>query len=311
MKIFNDIKDYKTDSDTVVTIGTFDGLHCGHKKIINILKSTAVFKKKESVLITFHPHPQIVINPNNYKIKLINTIDEKIALIGSTGIDNLVIIPFNESIAQTDAEVFVKDYLIKKVNASEIIVGYDHHFGKDRSGRFDKLIEMGEKFHFSTIYVDPVVIDDVIISSTKIRNAINAGNISIANKFLGYDFFISGKVVEGNKIGNKIGYPTANIEVDDKFKIIPADGIYAVKVIIDNNEYLGMCNIGFRPTFNLNDRTIEVNIFEFDKNIYGEFITISFVEKLRDEIKFDNVEQLKDQIFQDKLRSLKILKNTK
>jgi riboflavin kinase/FMN adenylyltransferase len=309
LKIYNDIKDFSTDKATVVTIGTFDGLHCGHKKIINVLKSVAAVEKKESVLITFHPHPQLVINPKGYEIKLINSIDEKIHLIENTGIDNLVIIPFNEVIAQTDAETFVKKYLIEMVKASEIIVGYDHHFGKDRSGRFTTLVEWGEKYGFSTTYVDPVVINDVIISSTKIRKAINEGDISNANILLGYDFFIEGKVIQGKKIGRRIGYPTANIDTGDNSKIIPADGIYLVKIFYGNKEYFGMSNIGIRPTFDFNNRTIEVNIFDFDKDIYGEIIRVSFIQRLRDELKFENEEKLKEQIFKDKLLSLEIIKN--
>lgn len=311
MKIFNNINEFHPTGNTVATIGTFDGVHCGHRKIINLLTTEAKTKELESVLITFQPHPQIVLCPENYEIKLINSIDEKISLLEKTGIDNLLMIPFTKEFARIDAETFVKEYILSVVKASELIVGYDHHFGKDRSGKFTTLVGWGDKYGFTNKYVDPVIIDGVIVSSTKIRTSISEGNIKRANKLLGYDFYLEGKVIEGNKIGRKIGYPTANIETGNINKIIPADGIYVVKVMVNQSDYFGMCNIGLRPTFNFTNRTIEVNIFDVEKDIYGSEIKVSFIDRLRDEMKFDNIELLIKQIDKDKLLSLEIISKLK
>lgn len=311
MKIFNDIKDFRTKESTIATIGTFDGVHAGHKKIINVLTKIASTKNKESVLITFQPHPQIVLNPKGYNVRLINNIEEKAALLEKAGIDNLVMIPFTKEFAKTDAETFVKDFLIGKINASNLVVGYDHHFGRNRSGEYTTLVDWGKKYGFENTYVDPVVVDGLPVSSTKIRNALVEGRLGKANTLLGYNFFLSGKVVEGNKIGRKIGFPTANVETGDLHKIIPADGIYVVKVKTNKGEHFGMCNIGLRPTFNFTKRIIEVNIFDFNFDIYNNEITVTFIERLRDEIKFENVDKLVQQINNDKLLSLKIINNLK
>jgi riboflavin kinase/FMN adenylyltransferase len=311
LKIYYDIKDFSANESTITTIGTFDGVHAGHKKIINVLTKIASTENKESVLITFQPHPQLILNPKGYNIKLINTLEEKEALLDNAGIDNLVMIPFTKEFAKTDAETFVKDFLIGKINTSNLVVGYDHHFGKNRSGEYTTLVDWGKKYGFENTYVDPIVIDGFPVSSTKIRNALAEGNINKANTLLGYCFSLSGRVVEGNKIGRKIGFPTANIETGDIHKIIPANGIYVVNVKTIIGEYFGMCNIGLRPTFNFTNRIVEVNIFDFNFDIYDNEITIEFIERLRDEIKFDNVDKLVQQINNDKLQSLKIINNLK
>jgi len=300
VKIYTDIDKFVKPGFAVVTVGTFDGLHCGHQKIINLMKEIASAKSGETVLVTFDPHPRLALYSDSQDLKFINTLERKFDLLDKFGIDNLVIIPFTKEFAKTSSEEFVKDYLVDKIGVKELIIGYDHHFGSNREGHFDNLQKLGKKFGFRVEEVKAQYVDGVAVSSTKIRNALMEGDIRKANKMLGYDYSITGIVVEGNKIGRTIGFPTANIEIEDKYKLIAAGGVYACKVKWNGQMFKGMGNIGTRPTIGIDGLVTEVHILDFDKDIYGDEITIYFVDRIRDEIKFDGLEKLKEQLKKDK-----------
>ncbi len=307
MKIYRNIDNFKIRKP-IVTIGTFDGVHLGHQKILNFLKSEAQRLEGEEVLLTFYPHPRQVLNPNSSQLKLINTLDEKIETLKKIGIKHLIIYPFTKSFANLTSCEFIGEILVQKIGIKHLVVGYDHRFGRDREGDIATLSKCTKPYNFNVIKVDALVTDNVKISSTKIRNAINKGNIELANYYLSYDFAISGKVIEGDKIGQKFGFPTANIFISNKNKIIPANGVYAVEVLIHNKKYYGMLNIGIRPTINsTGKRSIEVNIFHFNKNIYNQDIIIKLKFRVRDEIKFKNTELLKKQLELDRKTVLKKL----
>ena len=271
------------------------------------MKEIAASCKGETLVVTFHPHPRLVIHPDSKGLKFINTQERKYDLIEKNGIDHLVIIPFTKEFAETDASVFVEEILINKIGVHELVVGYDHQFGKNRQGSFEELLGLAAKHGFGLKQIPVQDVDNIAVSSTKIRNALNEGNIRIANQLLGYEYSITGPVVGGNKIGRKIGFPTANIELQDEYKLITAIGVYACRIQYNGKLYHGMGNIGYRPTINNSDLTIEVHIFDFDLDIYGETITIFFVDRIRDEVKFENLEALKQQLKKDKKIVLKIL----
>lgn len=264
------------------------------------MKTIAEKNGGETVLVTFDPHPRIVINSSPTEIKFISTIDRKFDLLNKLGIDHLIIIPFTREFAQTSSEDFIKEYLVDNLNLKKLIVGYDHHFGHNREGNYDQLNKMGIKYGFEVVEVPAQFINGEAVSSTKIRKALKEGKISLANSMLGYDYSITGHVIEGNKIGRSIGFPTANIEIDDKYKLIAAGGVYACKVEIDNRFFLGMGNIGTRPTIGKHDFVTEVHIFDFNDNIYGKEITIIFIKRIRDEKKFSNLDELKKQLQADR-----------
>lgn len=301
MKIYQNINDFPKVKPAVVTVGTFDGLHLGHQKIICRMIELAKEINGETILVTFDPHPRLVVNTNSYEIKFINTQNRKFDLLNKLSIDHLIIIPFTKEFAKTSSEDFIKDYLIEKIGTKKLIVGYDHHFGRDREGNYQKLHQLGEQYGFDVEEITAQYIDDDAVSSTKIRKALMDGDITLANKMLGYDYSITGTVVEGNKIGRSIGFPTANIEIEDKFKLIAAGGVYACRIDIDGKRYIGMGNIGTRPTVGINGLVTEVHIFDFDKNIYGQEITIYFVDRIRDEKKFNGLEELKSQLEHDRI----------
>jgi len=301
LKIYQDIKDFPKASTAIVTVGTFDGLHLGHQKIIHRMTALAKENNGETVLVTFDPHPRLVVNTNTHEIKFINTQNRKFALLNDLGIDHLIIIPFTKEFAKTSSEDFIKEYLIDRIGTKKLIVGYDHHFGRDREGNYEKLHQLGTKYGFDVEEISAQYIDDIAVSSTKIRKALMDGDIKLANKMLGYTYSITGVVVEGNKIGRTIGFPTANIEIEDKFKLIAAGGVYACKVGIDGKEFVGMGNIGTRPTVGINGLVTEVHIFDYDKDIYGQEITICFIDRIRDEKKFDGLDELKSQLQQDRI----------
>ena len=305
MKIYHDINSFGPVKDPVVTIGTFDGVHIGHQEIIKRTNEAAKQIGGESVLITFDPHPRMVIHPDSWDLKLINAPKRKIDLIRKSGIDHLIVIPFTKKFAKMSSFEFIKGILVDKVGVKKIVVGYDHHFGKDRLGDFKSLDEIGTNLGFEVEEVSAQYVNGLAVSSTKIRKALNDGDICLANNLLGYEYSIYGKVVEGFKIGRKLGFPTANIEVDDKLKLITANGVYACKVIWENHRFLGMGNIGVRPTLNRKDLTIEVNIFDFDKEIYGDCLTVYWIDRIRDEIKFKDLDALKEQLVIDKQTTLK------
>ena len=293
----------------VLTIGTFDGVHLGHQKVISRLKDFTVKHEGESVVFTFYPHPRLVLSPEKSDLRLLTTRDEKIRLFAESGIDHLIIFPFTKEFSRLSYTEFVKQILVDKINTHCLVVGYDHKFGNNREGGFEYLKKCANKYNFKTEKLEALLIDDVNVSSTKIRAALQEGNISTANRYLGYSYTLHGTVVKGNRIGRKMGFPTANVASSDIHKLIPGHGVYAVKIRLNGNNYNGMLNIGTRPTFNSNadNRSIEVNIFDFDGDIYNQEITLIFAGKIREEKKFDGVDALVAQLKKDKIKALNIL----
>lgn len=308
MKIHHDINSFK-GRRPVVTIGTFDGVHRGHQKVINRVRDIAQEQGGESVIFTFHPHPRLVTSKENNGLRLLTTLEEKIILFEKSCIDHLIIFPFTKVFSELKYSEFVEKILIKRINLYCLVVGYDHRFGKDREGDFEYLQACAKDYNFKIEKVEPLLVDNAHVSSTKIRNALQDGLISKANRYLGYSYTMLGKVVEGMGLGREMGFPTANIESPDINKLIPGRGVYAVEVILGNEKYQGMLNIGSRPTFNMNadNRTIEVHIFNFSGNLYNKQITLLFAEKIRDEKKFKTAGELAEQLKKDKITSLKIL----
>ena len=306
MKVFNSIQDFKSNSRTIVTLGTFDGVHIGHKKILEQLVETAKKTNCESLVLTFFPHPRMVLQ-NDSNIKLLNTISEKAILLENLGLDNLIIHPFDENFANLSAKAFVKSILVDCFQIKKIIIGHDHRFGKNRAANIDDLIVFGKLYDFNVEQISSQEINEISVSSTKIRNALFDGNIKLANKFLGNNYSISGKVVKGKQLGRTIGFPTANINVQEYYKLIPKAGVYAIKSIWKNKIIFGMMNIGFNPTVAGKNQTIEVYFFDFNEDIYDQNITISFIDRLRDEQKFDSVELLKKQLQLDEVKAMAII----
>jgi riboflavin kinase/FMN adenylyltransferase len=301
MKIYHNIEEFVPVKNAVVTIGTFDGVHMGHRKIISGIKELAESIDGETVLLTFFPHPRMILHPEDESIKLINTIKEKAALLEELGVDHLIITPFTRDFSNQAAESYVRDILVNKIGTRKIVIGYDHRFGKDREGGLDTLLSLGPIYGFEIIEIPEQDIHDVAVSSTKIRHALLKGDIGLANEFLGYPFFVSGYVGRGDQVGRQIGYPTANIMIEERYKLIPADGIYAVKVKTANGYYNGMGYIGTRPTLNGITRSIEVNIFDFYRDIYGQQISMEFHNFVREDIKFTSLDALKEQLAKDKI----------
>lgn len=306
MKTFTSISSFYTKEKTFVTIGTFDGVHFGHQKILEKLVSEAKNAGKKSVLLTFFPHPRMVLQ-KDAKIELINTITERANLLEKTGLDYLIIHPFSKEFSRTTALEFVRDTLVNKLNISKLIIGYDHHFGKNREGNIAQLTEYSHLYDFTVEEIPAQDIDSVSVSSTKIRRALHNGNLKTANNYLGYQFMLTGTVVNGKKLGGTIGYPTANIEVQETYKLIPKTGVYVIKSSIENSTIFGMMNIGSRPTVNGNNQTIEVHFFDFNKNLYDKNLTIQLLYFLRDEHKFDSVEKLVLQLKKDEQTARKFI----
>tara|TARA_R110001592_G_scaffold51279_1_gene157911 strand:+ start:1407 stop:2333 length:927 start_codon:yes stop_codon:yes gene_type:complete len=307
VKIYYNIDEFKATEKSVTTTGTFDGVHFGHKVILKKLREAAEEFGGETVILTFFPHPRMVLQPENTDLRLLNTIEERITLLKNTGIDHLIIHPFSKEFSRLSSIEFVRDILVTKLNTHILVIGYDHHFGKNREGSFKHLKEYGPVYGFGVEEIPAQDIEQINISSTKIRNSLAEGKIKTANQFLGYNYFIEGTVIEGNKVGREIGFPTANIKVKDWYKLIPANGVYAVVITLNNASYKGMLNIGNRPTLNGDNTTIEVNIFNFNTNIYNNEIKIEFIERIRDERKFEKIEELKNQLEIDKQTSIQIL----
>ncbi len=301
MKIYTDLKDFSA-TNPVVTIGTFDGVHLGHRKVIKRLQELAQKVNGETVIFTFYPHPRLVLNPDNTELRLINTLEEKKVLLEAAGIDHLVVYPFTKEFSQLSYIEFVEHILVKQLGMKHLIVGYDHRFGHNREGKFEDLKVFADQLNFKIERQDVLNMDAINVSSTKVRKAISEGDIKTANKYLGYRFFIKGDVIDGKKLGRKIGFPTANIDPQESYKLIPKDGVYAVKVDVDDKRYLGMLNIGVRPTVNnqLDNRSIEVHILDFDKDIYYKNITIHFYQRIRNEQLFGSLDELKAQLAKDK-----------
>ena len=293
----------------VITIGTFDGVHLGHKKIIAQLKEEAMLIGGETVMITFHPHPRKIVSSVPGDIKLLTTLEEKIDLLAAAGIDHLVVIPFNHLFANLNAQEYVEDFLYKNFKPHTIIIGYDHRFGKGRAGDYQLLEQFGKQLGFQVKEISEELLNEVVISSTKIRHALFDNDIATANDFLGYAYFFEGIVIEGNKLGRTIGYPTANLHISSEEKLIPSNGVYAVTIHLPDQEqlYKGMMNIGLRPTVDGKKRVIEVNIFDFDADIYGQLLQIHVHHYLRGEVKFNGLDSLKEQLQKDKVAASAII----
>jgi riboflavin kinase/FMN adenylyltransferase len=340
MKIYHHINDFKKLPKAVVTIGTFDGVHLGHQKIIEKLKEVANDTNAEVVILSFFPHPRMILNPEDQNLKLINTMSEKALLLEKFGVDHLIITPFNRDFSNLSPQQYIKDILIDKIGTKKIIIGYDHHFGKDRCGNLMELQKYATQYKYEVIEIPEQDIDNIAVSSTKIRNAIENSDVDTANLFMGHPFTLNGKVIRGDQIGRTMGYPTANIFVEENYKLIPSDGIYAVRINIASsniknknqeisnpfepnhiifyhsdveedkiNTFLGMAYIGHRPTINGMSQNIEVNIFDFDMDIYYQTIQIDFLHFIRHDVKFDGLKTLTEQLGKDKAATLAYFDN--
>jgi riboflavin kinase/FMN adenylyltransferase len=317
MKVYYSTDEIPAFKNAVVTIGTFDGVHTGHRHILDQLKREAARIGGETVIITFHPHPRKVVTGGHQTIKLINTIQEKIVLLDQNGIDHLVVVPFTEEFSQQSPEEYIEKFLVEKFHPHTIIIGYDHRFGKDRKGDYKLLEVYSERLKFDLMEIPAHLINHNTVSSTRIREAISKGDIDTANTLLGYDFFFQGTVVDGNKLGRTLGYPTANLRIENEEKLIPGDGIYAVMAEVGSQKsdfrhqtsdiLSGMMSIGVRPTIGVSDRVIEVNIFDFNKDIYGATLIVYVKKYLRSEVKFDSLDALKEQLAKDKEDTLRVL----
>ena len=308
MKRFNNINEFNCKKSTIITIGTFDGGHLGHQKILKKLNIEAENNGLESSVLTFFPHPRTVLNPNS-SLKLINTIEERISLFKKSKIDNLIVHPFTKEFSELDSEDYVKNILVDQLKAKIVLIGYDHKFGKNRTADINNLKDYGIKYNFEVIEIKAEEINDIAISSTKIRNSIEEGDIQLTNSYLGYEFSFFGKVVKGNSIGKTLGFPTANIKIGTDLKLIPKNGVYLISTIINQKIIFGMMNIGIKPTTNENTKSIEVNLFDFNQDLYDTNITIYIKQFLREEIKFDSLNELKLQIEKDKITCNSIINN--
>lgn len=327
MKVYKHIDEFQKLENAVVTIGTFDGVHFGHSKIISRLTEVARQTGGESVILTFFPHPRMILHPEDANLKLINTIDEKAELLERLGVDHLIITPFTRDFSNLSAETYIQQILVDKIGTKKIIIGYDHRFGKDRQGNIEALQLYSKEYQYSVEEIPEQDIHEVKVSSTQIRESLSTGDVETAEDFLGYPFFLTGKVIKGDRLGRQMGFPTANLLIPETYKLIPSDGIYAVHVELLSKSlplpadqplvpvmhhpvsttYKGMAYIGNRPTINGMTRNIEVNIFDFDKEIYREFVRLHFVNFVREDMRFNNLDELKQQIEKDKQAVLKLL----
>jgi riboflavin kinase/FMN adenylyltransferase len=307
MNVYYGIQEFKKLENAVVTSGTFDGVHLGHQKILNRLNQVADLTNGQSVVITFYPHPRSVISPDNQIVKLLSTLDEKIELLENSGVNHLLIIPFTREFSELSSEEFIQKILIETIGTKTLVIGYDHRFGKNREGGFDFLKANKEKYGFDIEEISRQDIENVGVSSSKIRKALQEGDVPTADHFLGRNYSVSGLIVKGKQLGRTIGFPTANIQVREIAKLIPLDGVYAVKVYYKDDVFGGMLNIGNRPTVDGTYQTIEVNIFDFDQEIYGENLKVEFLQKIRNEKKFNGLDELKEQIAKDKITCKGIL----
>lgn len=293
-------------SSKITTIGTFDGIHIGHQKILKRVVTLAKNQGYDPVVLTLFPHPRMVLQKDD-SIKLLNTIDERVALLKSLGIKEVIVKTFTKEFANLSAKAYVKDILVDELNTKQIVIGYDHHFGKNRSANINDLKEFAELYDFKVEEISAQDIEDVTVSSTKIRNALDKGEVALANSFLGYNYFITGTVVKGKGVGKTIDFPTANIHIKESYKLIPKDGVYVVKSKIENRTIYGMMNIGTNPTVGGKTRSIEVHFFDYNKDIYGKEFKIEFLKRLRNEQKFKNLDALKSQLAKDKYAALDLI----
>jgi len=306
MRIFDNLKSYSSEKQSVLTIGTFDGIHIGHNEILKKLIEESEKNNLPSLILTFFPHPRMILQKSN-EIKMIDTMDEKIDLLEKAGIDNLIIHPFDDNFSKIRGKEFVEDILVKKLKIKQIIIGYDHRFGKDREASVEDLKKFGLDYMFHVNEIPAQEIDSITISSTKIREAILTGDIEQCNEFLGRNFMLTGKVVYGEGLGKKMNFPTANIEIEENYKIIPKNGVYLIKTFMNSNIYFGMMNIGVRPTIGGKNKSLEIHFFNFKDDIYNKTISIEIMSKIRDEEKFSSIDKLKIQLKKDEEFCLKII----
>ena len=303
LKIFHSIKDFSSPKKTILTLGTFDGVHIGHKKILEKVIQNTQDEKYESLVLTFFPHPRMILQERS-EIKLLNTMSEKILLLEQLGIQNLVIHPFDETFSRLTAEDFVQTVLVEQFKIHKIIIGYDHRFGRNRTADINNLIEFGEKYGFEVEQISAQEINAISVSSTKIRNAIQEGEMLLANKYLGYHYFLTGTVIKGKQLGRTIGFPTANLKIEEDYKLIPSKGVYIVSSEINNQTVFGMMNIGNNPTVGNETLSVEIHYLNFEGDLYDQKITVAIYQRIRNEEKFDSLLLLKEQIEKDKLQTL-------
>jgi riboflavin kinase / FMN adenylyltransferase len=307
LKVYYNLFDFKPLTNATVTSGTFDGVHLGHQKILQILRETAKSIGGESVVLTFWPHPRMVVSKDSQDLKLLSTIEEKIQLLENQGVDHLLVMPFTREFSELSSEEYVKEILLKQIGTKKLVIGYDHRFGRNREGSFDYLKENSALFGIEIEEISRQEIENLTISSTKIRQSLIEGHLKSANELLGRNYSFTGIVVKGRQLGRTIGFPTANVQVSETNKLIPSNGVYAIKAFFRNEWHTGMMNIGNRPTVDGIGRTQEVNIFDFNDDIYGETITVELIDYIRKEQKFNGIEELKAQILIDKAKTQDIL----
>jgi len=307
MKIYEGIEDFRQVPNPVVTIGTFDGVHLGHQKILNRIRAISDEIGGETVMITFWPHPRLILYPEEHNLRLLTTFEEKAKLLREFGIDHLLTIPFTKDFSELTSEEFIQNILIDKIQTRKLVIGYDHRFGKNREGSFEFLKENIGRYHFELEEISREDVDDVGVSSTKIRQALEVGEVHIANEFLGRPYELNGIIIKGQQLGRSIGFPTANIHIPHDYKLIPCDGAYAVTIDIEGESFLGMLNIGNRPTVNGSGRTIEAHLFDFSGDLYDKRVTVHLKSYLRPEIKFSGLESLQKQLAIDKEMARQIL----
>jgi len=308
MRIYHRIHEFSSNSLPVATVGVFDGVHLGHMEIIKRLLAVAEEKKCESVVITFEPHPRLIL-PHHAEVKLLQTLDEKLHRFELAGVDAVLVIPFDREFAKITPPDFIKNVLVDQLNISHVITGYDHFFGQNRQGDFDLLLEMGTRYNFSVSELPMVTTAGNTVSSSSVRRSLLDSNVSLAASMLGYHYAMTGEVVSGNKIGRNMGYPTANLKPNNVHKLIPGQGVYATQLLVGGIVFNGMTNIGYRPTIDADHLTIEVNIFDFNKDIYNQEITLSFIERIRNEKRFASLADLQLQLATDKITAQKLLEN--
>lgn len=303
MNIYNNINEAKNIKNAIVTVGTFDGIHIGHRAVFDKMRELANKHNGETVVITFYPHPRQVLNIDTSNLRFICTQEDKMKKFEEMGIDNVIVINFTKEFSRTPSDVFIKNYIVERLHPAVVVVGYDHHFGKNRIGDFDILYDLGKRYGFSVERIKAQDVEHIAVSSTKIRHALAAGNVAAANKLLGYQYSLSGTVILGNKIGRTIGFPTANLDIAPQYMLLTNAGVYACKAIFDGKEYNAMANIGRRPTIGdvkEGNYMVEVNIFDFDADIYGQTLRINLIDRIRDEVKFENLDELKAQLTLDR-----------
>ncbi len=310
VKVHNHLDTFRQVKQPVLTTGTFDGVHIGHRKIISRLREIATQTGGETVLFTFHPHPRTVLFPDDTNLKLLTTQAEKVELLSESGIDHLVVFPFNREFSRLTAIEFVRDVIVNQLHTDRLVIGYDHHFGRNREGSIAELRELAPLYGFGVEEIPPQEVDDVKVSSTKIRHALHTGDVETARNYLGYAYRLTGTVVQGKQLGRQLGFPTANLRVNDPYKLIPADGVYAVTARLGDRQLGGMLNIGKRPTVNAEKSptsSVEVHLFDFEGDIYEQELRLEFIGRIRDEKKFEGIAELKSRLETDRHLALKIL----